>query len=125
MSRMVATSELRHQDLFALPHGSVYEVDLHGTRAEARLWCAHPPDAPIADPPRIALPAVPTVQLLNRHDQGAHTRHAGYVRQVFEQDMDRRHNVRMQGMYERQAQAAVTTRQHAPARRRWWTKLFA
>jgi hypothetical protein len=45
------------------------------------------------------------------------------VRQVFEQDMDRRHNVRMQGMYERQAAAA--TRQHAPARRRWWTKLFA
>ena len=123
MSRSVATSELRHQDLFELPHGSVYEVDLHGTRAEARLWCAHPPDAPIADPPRIALPAVPTVQLLNRHDQGAHTRHAGYVRQVFEQDMDRRHNVRMQGMYERQA--AVTTRQHAPAHRRWWTKLFA
>jgi hypothetical protein len=125
MSRSVATSELHPHDLFELPNGSVYEVNPYGTGATARLWCAHPPDAPIADPPLINLPTMPTVRLLSRHDQGAHTRHAGYVRQVFEQDMDRRHNVRMQGMYERQAQAAVTTRQHAPARRRWWTKLFA
>ncbi len=125
MSRSVATTELRHQDLFELPHGSVYEVDLHGTRAEARLWCAHPPDAPIADPPRIALPAVPTVQLLNRHDQGAHTRHAGYVRQVFAHEMDRRHHAQMQMVYERQAQAAAATRQHELARRPWWKKLFA
>ena len=124
MSRIVATSELRHQDLFELPHGSVYEVDLHGTRAEARLWCAHPPDAPIADPPRIDLPAVPTVQLLNRHDQGAHTRHAGYVRQVFAHEMDRRHNVRMQGVYERQAQAAAATQQRAQGHRPWWKRLF-
>ncbi len=125
MSRSVATTELRHQDLFELPHGSVYEVDLHGTTAEARVWCAHPPDAPIADPPRIALPAVPTVQLLNRHDQGAHTRHAGYVRHVFEQEMNRRHQEQMQQVYARQAQAAAQTRQHAPAHRPWWKKLFA
>ncbi len=125
MSKIVATQELRHQDLFELPHGSVYEVDSRGTVVQARLWCAHPPDAPSAEPPLIDLPAVPPVRLLNRHDQGEHARHAGYVRQVFEQEMDRRHQEQMQGVYARQAQAAAHTRQHAPARRPWWKKLFA
>ncbi len=125
MSRIVETKDLHHHDLFELPNGSVYEVDRGGTVVQARLWCAHPPDAPIAEPPLIALPATPTVRLLNRHDQGAHTRHAGYVRHVFEQEMDRRHHERMQGVYERQTQAAADVRQHAPARRPWWKKLFA
>ncbi len=60
MSRIVATKELRHQDLFELPHGSVYEVNRRGTAVQVRLWCAHPPDAPSAEPPLIDLPAVPT-----------------------------------------------------------------
>jgi hypothetical protein len=125
MSRIVETSELHPYDLFELPHGSVYEVHRHGTAAAARLWCAHAPDVPIAEPPLIDLPALPTVHLLSRHDQGSHTTHAGYVRHVFEHEMDRRHHERMQGVYERQTQAAAETRQHAPARRPWWKKLFA
>jgi len=125
MSRIVETKELHHQDLFELPNGSVYEVDRHGAAATARLWCAHPPDAPIADPPRIDLSAMPTVSLLSRHDQGSHTRHAGYVRQVFEHEMDRRHHERMQVVHEQRARAAAETRQHEQARRPWWKKMFA
>ena len=125
MSRIVETKELRHQDLFELPHGSVYEVDRHGTAGAARLWCAHPPDVPIADPPRIDLPPTPTVRLLSRHEQASHTQHPGYVRQVFEHEMDRRHNERMQVVNEQRARAAAETRQHAQARRPWWRKVVA
>lgn len=124
MSKIVEINELRHQDLFELPNGSVYEVERHGTIG-ARLWCAHPPDAPIADPPRIDRLTMPTVSLLSRHEQGSHTRHAGYVRQVFEHTMDRRHYERMQVVYAPRAQAAAETRQHEHARRPWWKKMFA
>ena len=125
MSCIVETNALRHHDLFELPTGSVYEVDRQGSVAQARVWCAHLPDAPTAEPPLIDLPALPTVRRLDPQDQGSHTRHAGYVRQVFVQEMDRRHNQRMHAVYENINREHAATQQRERAARPWWKKLFA
>lgn len=127
MSRIVEASTLHHRDLFALPNGSIYETRGQGTTAgvlQARLWCAHPPDPITFSPPQIDLSAGQTVQLLSRDETRDHIRHEGYVRAVFEHEMERRFQEQMQRVDARTQRAQAETQQRARALRPWWKKLF-
>jgi hypothetical protein len=53
-----------------------------------------------------------------------HTRHDGYVKNVFHREMDRRNNAMMQSVYVRGQQAADEQRRLDQAGRPWWKKLF-
>ena len=127
MSRNIEASALRHRDLFALPNGSIYETSGNGTTAgalQARLWCAHPPDPITFNPSHIDLTPGQMVQLLNRDETRSHTRHDGYVRAVFEQEMERRVREQMLLVDARAQCAQAEAREHERALRSWWKKLF-
>jgi hypothetical protein len=127
MPLTIEAQALRHDDLFALPHGSVYQTVRRGPPAgpvQAKLWCAHPPDAVTFTPPLIDISSAQPVQLLGRGDTRGHTGHAGYVRAVFAQEMDRRHQERMTAVVETSRRAAAEARQRARAGWPWWKKLL-
>jgi hypothetical protein len=127
MSKLIDTTELRHGNIFELPNGSVYLVEAQADPArtlQARLWCAHPPDAATAHPPLIDLPAGPVRLLIDRHETGIHVRHVGYVKQVFVAEMNRRHQDQMTGVYASMQRTAAADRQLAHDRKPWWKKLF-
>lgn len=127
MSRIVEATALRHRDLFALLNGSIYETRGHGTPAgalQARLWCAHPPDPITFNPPHIDLAAGQTVQLLSRDETRSHIHHAGYVRMVFEQEMERRFREQMQVVDARTQREAAASHERERALRSWWKRLF-
>lgn len=125
MSKLIETTELRHGDLFETPNGSVYRAEAqaeHAGSLQARLWCAHPPDPNTAHPALIDLPPGPVQLLIDRHETGIHVRHAGYVKQVFVTEMNRRHQDQMSRVYATMQRTAEADRQqHKP----WWKKLFA
>lgn len=128
MSRMVATKVLRHGDLFVLPNGSIYETTRGGENAyaaQARMWCAHPPDPVTAASQLIDLLPEQQVQLLDRDETRGHSSHAGYVRAVFEHEMDRQHQARMIPVYEKMKREDAAALQRSRASRPWWKKLFA
>lgn len=127
MSRTVEATTLRHRDLFTLGSSSIYETRRHGTAADAlqaRLWCAHPPDPITFAPPYIDLAPEQTVQLLSRDETRGHLRHDGYVRAVFEQEMDRRFQTQMQRVSARIDRAEAEVRERERALRPWWKKLW-
>lgn len=125
MSRLVEVTELRYRDLFALPNGTIYQASGSGTGAlQARVWCAHPPDSITSDSPPINLAPGQSVQLLSRDETRGHTGHAGYVRAVFADEMDRRHQERMQVVMARRQREAAALHQLERARWPWWKKLF-
>jgi len=127
MSKMVEVKDLRPGDVFAVPDGSVYEAegapDQQGQQ-QARLWCAHPPDALTFDPPPTAFPPNQQVQLLHGEAVKEHAFHDGYVKRVFQQEMERRHTAMMQAVHTRGQQAAAEQRRLDGAARPWWKKLF-
>ncbi|HEX6292484.1 MAG TPA: hypothetical protein VFZ66_25080 [Herpetosiphonaceae bacterium] len=128
MSRLIDTTELRHRDIFALPTGSVYRVEVQADTTgplQARLWCAHPPDPATAHPPLIDLPPGPVRLLIDRHETGIHVRHDGYVKQVFVTEMNRRHQDQMRRVYATMQRTAEADRKQADDRKPWWRKLFA
>jgi hypothetical protein len=127
MSKLIETTELRDGNIFELPNGSVYLVEAQADSArtlQARLWCAHPPDLATAHPPLIDLPPGPVRVLIDRHETGVHVRHAGYVKQVFVAEMNRRHQDRMSRVYATMKRTAEADRQQAYDRKPWWKKLF-
>ena len=128
MSRIVEVKELRRGDMFELPNGSVYEAegsgDQHGAQQRARLWCAHPPDAITFEPPPAEFPPDQQVQLLSGEDMKEHSRHEGYVKKMFHDEMDRRNDAMMQSVHRRGQQAADEQRRRDHAGRSWWKKLF-
>jgi hypothetical protein len=127
MSKMIETAELRHRDLFEMPNGSVYVTEGHGSAEspfKARLWCAHPPDLNTAHPLLIDLPLESVRLLTSQHESGVHTRHEGYVKQVFVAEMNRRHGDQMRGVYAKMSHEAEETRRQERSRRPWWKKLF-
>lgn len=127
MSRIVEAGTLRHRDLFALDNGSIYETRGHGTAPgvlQARLWCAHPPEPITFAPPQIDLAPDQTVQLLTREETREHLRHDGFVRTVFEQEMERRFQIQMQRVDVRVRHAEEAARERARFMRPWWKKLF-
>lgn len=124
MSRMIETTELRHHDMFEMPNGSVYVTEGHGSAEHpfrARLWCAHPPDSITFEPALIDLPLAQVRLLVDQHESGVHTRHEGYVKQVFVAEMNRRHQDQMRGVYAKMSREAEITRSSS---RPWWKKLF-
>lgn len=128
MSRLIETTELRHGDLFEMPNGSVYVAEGYPDNPgvlQARLWCAHPPDPNTSHPPLIDLPPGPVQLLTDRHETGMHVRHAGYVKQVFVAEMNRRHQDQMSGVYATMQRTAEADRKQAYDRKPWWKKLFA
>lgn len=128
MTRIIETTELRHGDLFEMSNGSVYMTEVHPDTPghfQARLWCAHPPDPSMAQPPLIDLPPGPVRLLIDRHETGIHVRHDGYVKQVFVAEMNQRHQNQMRGVYAKMSREAETARQQANDRKPWWKKLFA
>lgn len=128
MGRMVETRELRTQDLFEMPHGSVYVVSdvpgQNGASPQARLLCAHPPDPITFEPRLIDVPLGEQVRLLSANDVQAHRTHEGNVEHVFRREMDRRHYAMMQVVGAKWQQEQAAEAQHARARRPWWRKLF-
>jgi hypothetical protein len=125
MSRIVEAAALSYRDLFALPNGSVYETRSTTAGAlQARLWCAHPPDPITFSPPQIDLTPGQMVQLLSRDETRSHIRHEGYVRAVFEQEMERRFSEQMQLVDARTQRAHAATQERERALRPWWKKLF-
>lgn len=128
MSNLIETTALRHGDLFELSNGSVYRAEAqadHTGPLQARLWCAHPPDAAMAHPPLIDLPSEPVRLLIDRHETGIHVRHDGYVKQVFVAEMNRRHQDQMSRVYTTMKRTAEAERKQAYDRKPWWKKLFA
>lgn len=127
MSRIVEARELRDRDLFALSHGSIYETRGHATAAgvlHARLWCAHLPDQITFELPQIDFPPEQLVQLLGRDETRSHLHHDGYVRAVFEQEMERRFQAQMLLVTARTERADAEKRERERALRPWWKKLF-
>lgn len=127
MSRIIEARELRHQDLFETPNGSVYAVvraAAHADAGQARLWCAHPPDPLAADPPQIDLPAGQPLRLLSGQETRVHYHHAGYVAAVFGQAMDQRHQANMRVVAEQRQRARTAQDQRDRANWPWWKKLF-
>ena len=128
MSRIVEARELRDRDMFEMPNGSVYVAagpGEHEGARQARLWCAHPPDAVTFDPPRIDLPPGQQVHLLSGNETRVHYRHDGYVDGAFGREMDRRHGANMHVVYEQRQREAAAQRQRAQAGRPWWKKLLS
>ena len=127
MRRIVEAGDLRHQDLFETPNGSVYAVvgaEGHAGAPRARLWCAHSPDFFVADPPPIDLPSERPLRLLNGQETRAHYHHAGYVSAVFGQAMDQRHQASMRVVAEQRRQTVAAQGERARANRPWWKQLF-
>lgn len=127
MSTMIKVTALQQRDLFELPDGSVYETDRRGTDddpVQARLWCAHPPDTATGAPPLVAFASEQAVGLLSHAESRLHVGHVGYVRTVFEHEMERHHHELMSVVYEKMNREDATTRQGEQARRPWWQKLF-
>lgn len=127
MSTIVEARELRHQDLFETPNGSVYAVvraGAHADAVQARLWCAHPPDAVAADPPHIDVPPERPLRLLSGQETRTHYHHAGYVSAVFGQVMEQRHQANMDVVAEQRQRAGAAQGQRDRANRPWWKKLF-
>ncbi len=127
MSTTIEATALHERDLFELPGGSVYETARRPTgddHVQARLWCAHPPDVATGAPPQVTFHPQQVVGLLSHAETRPHVGHSGYVRTVFEQEMDRRHQALMSVAYEKLKREATATRQAAHARRSWWQKLF-
>lgn len=128
MGTVIKATALQQRDVFELPNGSVYETARRGTAddpVQAHLWCAHPPETRTGAPPLIDLPPELEVSLLNRSEARLHVGHAGYVRTVFEQEMDRRHNEQMSVVYEKMNREDAAIRQREHERRPWWKKLFS
>ena len=127
MSRMVEVRELRHQDKFEMPNGSVFAVGGHKNDAhphQARLWCAHPPDAITPDPPSVDLTPEQMVRLLSGGEADEHYAHDGYVETVFRRNMDQRHHAKMQSLGDIQKLERTEQQQQDRANRPWWKKLF-
>jgi len=126
MSKMVASTELRPGVMFEMPNGSVYVTsgDEPTGTLQARLWCAHPPDAVTFDPPRIDIPAEQELLLLSGKEAEQHARHDGYVEAVFRNEMERRNEVMLRSAHERGTVAAAEQRQRDQARLPWWRKLL-
>ena len=127
MSTLVEVKDVRQGDMFEMPGGSVYAAAgfVHAAgAAQARLWCAHPPDPMTFDPPLIELPPEQTVRLLSGAEAGEHYRHDGYVESVFRQEMDRRHQAMMLSLEEKWKREAAEQRQREHARRPWGKKVF-
>ncbi len=127
MSKMVASTELRPGVMFEMPNGSVYVTsgDEPTGTLQARLWCAHPPDAVTFDPPQITIVAGQDVCLLSAKEAEQHARHEGYVEAVFRNEMERRNEVMLRSAHERGNVAAAEQRQHDRNRLPWWRKLLA
>ena len=127
MSTLVEASTIHAGKMFEMPNGSVYTaLAAEGSEVaqQARLWCAHPPDAFTFDPPRIDLPIGQQVRLLSGDEIDTHYGHEGYVEKVFRSEMDRRHQAMMQTVYEQQTRDADQVRRDQRAGRPWWKKLF-
>jgi hypothetical protein len=128
MSTIIKVTALQQRDLFELPNGSVYETARRGTdddSVQARLWCAHSPEPSTFAPPLINLSPEQEVCLLNSNESRLHIAHAGFVRKVFEQEMDRHHQELMSVVYEKMNREDAATRLQEHARRPWWKKLFS
>ena len=127
MSTLVNATELRHADIFETQNGSAYMVanPLEPNGApRARLWCAHPPDDKVFDPPLIDLPAGQEVRVLEAEEAEVHYAHEGYVEHVFRGEMDRRHNTKMGEVYEQTNRDDAARREQLRASRPWWKKVL-
>ena len=127
MSTLVGATELRHADIFETQNGSAYmvasPVEPNGV-PRARLWCAHPPDATVFDPPLIDLSTEQEVRFLKADEAEVHYTHEGYVEHVFRGEMDRRHNAKMQAVYEQANRDDAARREQLRVSRPWWKKVF-
>ena len=127
MSKTIQAGDLRRGDMFEMADGSVYETsgqaDTAGPR-QARLWCAHASEPLTFEPPLIELPPAQEVQLLNVAETEGHTRHDGFVANLFQSEMDRRNQDMMHGVYERQHLEQQEQRASDRARRPWWKKVL-
>ena len=127
MSKLVEAKELRPQDLFETPNGSVYATVAHAEQegmVRARLWCAHPPDPVAFDPPLVDLPPGQQVHRVSGYETRDHFRHDGFVQAVFATEMERRHLAAMQVYDERKRQEAAQEPGRTHARRPWWKKIL-
>lgn len=126
MSKIIASTGLGPGVMFEMPNGSVYVTSAgEPTGAlQARLWCAHPPDAVTFDPPRIDIAADPEVRLLTSKEAELHVRHEGYVEAVFRSEMERRNEAMLRSVHEKGTVAAEEQRQRDQARLPWWRKLL-
>ena len=127
MGRIIEIKELRGGNIFDTPNGSVYEAtgpaDQRGVQ-QARLWCAHPPDAITFEPPQTGFLPNQRVQILSGQEMKDHSQHEGYVKKVFQHEMERRNNAMMHSVHRRGQQAAAEQRRLDRAGRPWWKKLF-
>jgi hypothetical protein len=127
MSTMVRIQDLSAEDLFELPNGSVYVMqrrDLGAGTHQARLWCAHPPDALTSEPPLVVFSGEQRVSKLAGTDTREHHAHEGSVKSVFTREMEHRHQEAMRQVTERMQREAVERRQRDRADRPWWKKVF-
>ena len=127
MSKIIRAGDLRRGDMFEMATGSVYETSGQAATAglpQARLWCAHPPDLLTFEPALIDLTPEQEVRLLNGAETEGHTRHDGFVENLFRTEMDRRNQAMMQTVYERQSLEQQEQRARDRARRPWWKKVF-
>ena len=128
MSKIVEIKELRRGDVFALPNGSVYEVEgppNQDATPRARMWCAHPPDAITFDPPSTEFPLNQKAHHLTGQEMKDHAQHEGYVKRAFNTEMDRRNDLMMQSARKR-GQLVIDEQQRVDqAARPWWKKIFA
>jgi hypothetical protein len=127
MSTTVDIKDMKDQEMFELPNGSVYIMQRRATDTathQARVWCAHPPDAMTSEPSLIDFPPEQRVHRLTGNETREHYAHEGYVKGVFAREMDHRHQVAMKPVTERMQREAVERRQRARASRPWWKKVL-
>jgi hypothetical protein len=127
MSTTVDIKDLGDQDTFELPNGSVFVVYRRnaGTGTlQARLWCAHQPDALTSEPPLVDFSPEQRVRRLAGNETREHYTHEGYVKGVFAREMERRHQVAMKPVNERMQREAGEQRLRDRARRPWWRKVL-